>query len=520
MSDADRASVTNPLALLPLAIAAGGGRVDDFEAQQLVAAGLTLLQRSAPLVRALSGRRAAILLPTSPQFLTALAACEGRGAVLVNPLAAPAELAFQCVDANVGAVLTTEAFAERIPPGLPTVLLDDAPRTARVVANGVERQIDLGSHHGLSLEGERDLPGRDEEAAIVYTSAMRGTPLGAVLTHANLLANAQATISAMAYSADDRVLAVLPWSHLFGLTVTGAAALMAGARVVTMERFHPVKTVEQLAAGITVMVGVPSVYHALLSVCERRGIDLRGSALRICVCGGAELPVALQDRWANATGVELRQGYGLTEAGPVCIFNDLQHANVRGTLGRPYPGVDVAIFPPADYSPDAAAPNDSAAILADGEAGEICVRGPGVFRGYLHHDHAGLPRRGAWLCTGDRGVRNADGTIGFLGLLKPMFTRNGFNVYPREIEELLLTHPAVSLAAVVGVPDEALGEEVKAFVVLKPDARVAEAELVEWCSERLAAYKYPREIEFRDSLPMTATGKILKRELKGATAAR
>ena len=491
LSDANRASVTNPLSLLPLAIAAGAGRVDDFEAQQLIAAGLTLLQRSAPLVRALSGRRAAILLPTSPAFLTALAACEGRGAVLVNPLAAPAEIAFQCTDANVGAVFTTEAFAARVPSELPTVLLDDAPRTARVVARGVTKQIDLGSHHGLSLEGERDLPGRDEEAAIVYTSAMRGTPLGAVLTHANLLANAHATITAMQYSADDHVLAVLPWSHLFGLTVTGAAALMARAHVVTMERFHPVKAAERLAAEITVMVGVPSVYHALLSVCERRRIDLRGSALRICVCGGAELPVTLQDRWANATGVELRQGYGLTEAGPVCLFNDLHHANVRGTLGRPYPGVDVAIFPPADYSASASAPNGPSPMLPDGEVGEICVRSPGVFRGYLHHADAGLPRRGEWLCTGDRGVKNADGTITFLGLAKPMFTRNGFNVYPRELERAVAELRGVRRAVVRAVPDPVKEND----IAVRVEGDATEAEIRRWCEWRLSAYKQPGTIE-------------------------
>lgn len=483
--------MTNPLSLLPLAIAAGGGRVDEFEAQQLVAAGLTLLQRSAPLVRALSGRRAAILLPTSPAFLTAFAACEGRGAVLVNPLAAPAEIAFQCADANVGAVFTTESFAARIPAELVIVCLDDAPRTARVVANGGSKQIDLGSHHGLSLEGERDLPGRDEEAAIVYTSAMRGIPLGAVLTHANLLANAQATIAAMEYSADDRVLAVLPWSHLFGLTVTGAAALMAGAHVVTMERFHPVKAVEQLAAGITVMVGVPSVYHALLSVCERRGIDLRGSALRVCVCGGAELPIALQERWAHATGVELRQGYGLTEAGPVCLFNDLRHANVRGTLGRPYPGVDVAIFPPADYSPDAIAPSRSSAMVPDGEAGEICVRGPGVFRSYLHHADVGLPRRGEWLCTGDRGVKNADGTVTFLGLLKPMFTRNGFNVYPRELERAVAELRDVRRALIRPVPDPVKENE----IALRVEGSATDEEIRRWCEWRLSAYKQPGAID-------------------------
>ena len=199
--------MSDPLALLPLALAAGGGRIgaiggETFDAQQLVAAGLTLLQRSAPLVRALSAKRAAILLPTSPQYLTALAASEGRGAVLVNPLAAPAEIAYQCRDANVGAVLTAGSLAARVPAGMPHVLLDDAPRTARVVTPDRTHDVDLGSHHGLSIEGERGVRGRDEEAVIVYTSAMRGTALGAVLTHANLLANARATVDAAAQAAD------------------------------------------------------------------------------------------------------------------------------------------------------------------------------------------------------------------------------------------------------------------------------------------------------------------------------
>jgi acyl-CoA synthetase (AMP-forming)/AMP-acid ligase II len=309
--------VTNPYSLVPLALASGGGRVNGFEAQQLVAAGLTLLQRSAPLVRALANRRAAILLPTSPAFLVALAASEGRGAVLINPLAAPAEIAFQCMDANVGAVFTIGAFASRVPAGVLVVLLDDAPRLARVVGGGVTKDVDLGSHHGLVLEGERNVPGRDEEAAIVYTSAMRGTPLGAVLTHANLLANARSTVEAVRNGAADHVLALLPYSHLFGLTVTGVAPLLVGATVTCMERFHPVRAVDLLATGVTEVVGVPAVFHALLGAIERRGLDLRGGALRVCICGGAELPVELQDRWADVTGIELRQGYGQTGAASV-----------------------------------------------------------------------------------------------------------------------------------------------------------------------------------------------------------
>ena len=487
--------MSNPLALLPLAIAGGGGRIgvtdaEPFEAQQLVAAGLTLLQRSAPLVRALAGRRSAILMPTSPQFLTALAASEGRGAVLVNPLAAPREIVFQARDANVGAIFTTRALAPRTPDDLVRVILDDAPRSATVIAGGAARQVDLGTHHGLSLEGERDAEGRDEEAAIVYTSAMRGTPLGAVLTHANLLANARAAMQAIDNVAGDHVLALLPFAHLFGLTVTGSAALIAGARVSTMERFNPARAVELLAsAGITEVVGVPAIYYAMLSAIERRAVSLRGSALRVAICGGAPLSRELQDRWADVTGVELRQGYGLTEASPVALFNRLDRPNVRGTLGVPFPGVDVAIFPPTNYAASGAS-CDAAIPLRDGEVGEIALRGPSVFRGYLRDGPAGLPRRGEWLCTGDLGVRNADGTVSFVGLAKPMFTRNGFNVYPAELER------AVSeLAGVRRVEVRALPEPFKEHdILLRVTGDVTEEQVRAWCEARLSAYKQPSAI--------------------------
>ncbi len=490
--------MSNPLALLPLAVAAGGGRIgvassaagEAFEAQQLVAAGLTLLQRSAPLVRALSGRRSAVLLPTSPTFLTALAASDGRGAVLINPLAAPAEIAFQCTDANVGAIFTTTAFASRLPDGIVTVLLDDAPRGATVIAGGAARIVDLGSHHGLSLEGERDVPGRDEEAAVVYTSAMRGTPLGAVLSHANLLANVHATITALSDTADEHVLALLPFAHLFGLTVTMSAPLIVGGRVSTMERFNPLKAAELLASGVTQVVGVPAVFRALLSAVERRGVDLRGSALRLCICGGAVLPIDLQDRWADVTGIELRGGYGLTEASPVCLVNRPDRPNVRGTMGTAFPGVDVGIFPPARYDDAANGVMPAAAPLPDGTPGEICIRGPNVSRGYLG-GRAGLPHRGDWLCTGDEGVRDADGSVRFLGLLKPMFTRNGFNVYPRELERVVGALPGVTGVDVRAIPEAAKEND----ILMRVRGAVTEDVVRQWCAQRLSVYKQPGVVE-------------------------
>jgi long-chain acyl-CoA synthetase len=493
--------VSDPLALLPLALAAGGGRIgaagsdEVLEAQQLVAAGLTLLQRSAPLVRALSGRRSAVLLPTSPAFLTALAASEGRGAVLVNPLASAAEIEYQCVDANVGAVFTTTSLASRVPSGMPLVLLDDAPRTARVVTPDRTHDVDLGSHHGLRIEGDRDVRGRDEEAVIVYTSAMRGKPLGAILTHANMLANARSCVVATNQTASDDVLALLPYSHLFALTVTCGAPLLVGARVRTMERFNPARAAELLVSGVTEVVGVPGVFGAMLAAIERRGIDLRDSALQLCICGGAVLPVELQDRWADVTGVELRQGYGLTEAAPVCLFNRTDRPNVRGALGLPFPGVDVAIMPPAQYTARADSQVSSdVAPLGDGVPGEICVRGENVFAGYVGGSSEGLPRRGDWLCTGDEGVRNPDGTVRFLGLLKPMFTRNGFNIYPREIERVVRELAGVRDAEVNAIPDPTRENEIRLRVV----GDVSVDAVKQWCESRLSAYKQPSVVEIDD----------------------
>jgi long-chain acyl-CoA synthetase len=478
--------MTNPLSLLPLAVAAEPGHIDGLTTSQVIAAGLTLLQRSPALVRALNGRRAAILLPTSHQFFTALAAAEGRGAVLVNPLASPAEIAYQLSDANVGAVFTTRALAARLPAGVVVALLDDSPRSATVVAaDGATAAVDLGSHFGIRVDGEPGVPGSDEEAAIVYTSAMAGTPLGAILTHRNLLASARSTVTAAQLGPADRTLAVLPFSHLFGFTVTAVAPLLAGGSVTTMERFHPIKALELIERdGTTLFVGVPAVFMGLLAALERRGGTLRSDTLRVCICGGAALATALQDRWFDATGVELRQGYGLTEAGPVCLFNRTSLPNRRGTLGVPFPDVEVEIHDPRSGAP-----------LPNGTEGEICVRGDNVFRGYVGgNDDRGLTVRDGWLHTGDLGVRNDDGTVTFTGLCKPMFTRNGFNIYPRELERVVGEMPGVRRVSVRAIPEPTREHD----IALDVEGDVTAAEVKTWCETRLSAYKQPSAIDVRE----------------------
>ncbi|HEY0970836.1 MAG TPA: AMP-binding protein [Gemmatimonadales bacterium] len=472
--------MSDPLSLVPIALAAGGGSVNGISVNQLVAAGFTLLQRSAAVVRASSGRRAAVLLPTSPAFITALAAAEGRGAVLVNPLAAPPEIAHQLRDSDVGIVYTSASLARQLPSGTPHVVMDDAPRSALVVADGTERVVDLGSHSGISLEGEPGTTGRDEEAAVVYTSAMAGVPLGAILTHRNLLANARATVEAGAMTRDDHMLALLPFSHLFGLVVTGIAPLLTGARLTAPERFHPLRAIEAMESdAVTSIVGVPAIFAALVAALERRGAPLRAPALRLCICGGAPLPTALQDRWAELTGVELRQGYGLTEGGPVCLFNRVDLPNHRGALGVPFPGVEVSVRDPESGRP-----------LPDGAPGELWARGPNVSPGYVSGGEHGLQRSDGWLRTGDLAERLGNGSFVFRGILKPMFTRNGFNVYPRELERAVCELEGVRSVRVRAVPNP----ERENDIALDVAGNVSADEVRRWCASRLSAYKQPGEV--------------------------
>lgn len=477
--------MTDPLALLPLAAASRGGSIDGIPAPALVAAGLTLLQRSAPLVRALAGKRSALLLPTSPAFLIALAASEGRGAVLMNPLAAPPELAYQIADANVGAVFTNAELAPLLPPEMPRVLLDEAPRRATVAISGINRTIDLGSHYAFDVEGDPDAAGSLEEAVIVYTSAMLGRPLGAILTHRNLLANSRATIAAAAFTGSEHVLAALPYSHLFGLVVSGVAPLLAGARITTMPRFTPLRALESLdGEQSSIFVGVPAMFIALLAAMERRGRSLPPGTLGLAICGGAALRTEVQDRWFDATGIELRQGYGLTEASPVALFNAISLPNVRGALGTTYPGVDVAIRDQSSF-----------ATVPDGTTGEICVRGDTVFAGYVQAPGAppavGLDVRDGWLRTGDLGARRADGSFAFRGLAKAMFTRNGFNIYPREIEAAVRELPGVRSVAVAAFPDQLREND----IALTVRGSVTEEQVRAWCERRLSAYKQPATID-------------------------
>jgi long-chain acyl-CoA synthetase len=257
---------------------------------------------------------------------------------------------------------------------------------------------------------------------------------------------------------------------------------------------------------IAVWVGVPTMYWALLQCARQSGADVSKVAaeLKIGVSGGAPMPVAVLEEFAKVFGVRVLEGYGLSETSPVACFNQLHLPSKVGTVGRPVFGCDVRVV------------DDHDEPVPSGERGEVVIRGHNVMKGYYKRPaETAEALKGGWFHTGDIGIIDSDGYLSIVDRKKDMVLRGGMNVYPREIEEVLMTHPAVSLVAVIGVPDERLGEEIKAFVVLKAGATATADDLIGWSKEQLAAYKYPRTVEIRDALPIGPTGKVLKRELRG-----
>ena len=344
-----------------------------------------------------------------------------------------------------------------------------------------------------------------DTAVILYTSGTTGQPKGAELTHSNMVHNALLASRLFGVHPHDVHLITLPLFHSFGQTVQMNAGFATGATIVLLPRFEPAAALELMQAEqVTFFAGVPTMYHALLN-CPPGGYDIPTIAarLRIAVSGGAALPAEILRRFEERFGVPILEGYGLSETSPIATFNRVDRPRRPGSIGLPVWGVEVRIV------------NDDGSAAKTGQAGEILIRGHNVMKGYFRRPEATAAAIDAqgWFRTGDIGVRDAGGYLYIVDRKKDMIIRGGFNVYPRELEEVLMTHPEVSLAAVVGVPHPSHGEEVKAFVVRAPGAELTETELIAWCRQNMAAYKYPRLVEFRDTLPMTATGKILKREL-------
>jgi long-chain acyl-CoA synthetase len=435
-----------------------------------------------------AGRTVGVLLPNVRAFPLAYFGLLAAGArpLLLNPLNSGREQAEAVEDAGAETVLTTRALERLLPAGVRRVFVDGLPDAMEVADASGRRSVRPGTGGAAApLDLESD-------AALIFTAAQRGRARGARLTHRNLVANLRSTIEAMRLTEHDRVLAALPLVHSFGLTVTLNAPLAAGAAIRPVERFSPGRLLETFESDrSTVVVAVPSMILGILAAAAKEGVPAH--ALRVAICGGAPLDPAVQERWEAAFGIPLRQGYGLTEAGPVCLFNRVDLPNRPGTLGVPFPHVEVTVR------------DESGAELGVGEVGEICIRGENVFPGYLGEDERD-PRtfHGEWLRSGDLGTREQDGTFRFRGFLKPMFTRNGFNVYPREVERALSADPRIAEVTVASVPEPGRENDLIVLIRPAPGARLDEDAVRTLCRERLATYKQPARVVLLDEDTPTA----------------
>jgi long-chain acyl-CoA synthetase len=345
-----------------------------------------------------------------------------------------------------------------------------------------------------------------EGAVILYTSGTTGQAKGAMLSHSNLVMNAIATNEMLGVRrAKETHLLALPLFHSFGSTVQMNAGFAMASTIVLLPRFDAAQAVALMEKeDITVFAGVPTMWWGLLgALTDDVDVARIASNLQVAMSGGSSLPVEIISEVKARFGVQILEGYGLSETSPVATFTDADLDPRPGSIGRPIWGIECKLID-ADWN------------TVDGAhaIGEIAIRGHNIMLGYYNRPEAtAAVMRDGWFRSGDLARRDEDGYYYIVDRAKDMIIRGGFNVYPREIEEVLMTHEAVSLAAVIGVPHEQHGEEIKAFIIPKPGATATAEELVEWGKEQMAAYKYPRVVEFVDALPMTATGKILKREL-------
>jgi long-chain acyl-CoA synthetase len=342
----------------------------------------------------------------------------------------------------------------------------------------------------------------NDTAVILYTSGTTGRPKGAELTHANLLRNAEVTArTLMRLTEADTVLGALPLFHSFGQTVALNTVVSTGAALRLVPRFEAAQVLRILAdEDVTVFAGVPTMYAGLIQA--GRESEATPPALRLCVSGGAALPLGVLQGFEERFDIPVLEGYGLSETSPVACFNHPEAPRKPGTIGTPIAGVAMRVVGP------------DGAELPDGEIGEIVIAGHNVMKGYWRRPEAtGEAIRAGWFHTGDLGLRDDDGYFAIVDRKKDMVIRGGYNVYPREIEEVLYEHPAVAEAAVIGVPHDTLGEEVVAVVALRPGATATSEGLRDFVKEQVAAYKYPRQVFLVDALPKGPTGKILKREI-------
>ncbi|MFQ5988517.1 MAG: long-chain fatty acid--CoA ligase [Candidatus Methylomirabilales bacterium] len=447
------------------------------------------------------GERVGVMLPNVPAFVRAYFGVLAAGGTVVpiNILYKPEELRFLIEDATIQWILTSRIFqanlretAQQIAYPVHVVLMD---------LESVEPE--MGIVDGVSQTPTGDLtniPPKDV-AVCLYTSGTTGRPRGALLTHKNLMSNIASFHQIAPCDERDLFLCVLPLFHSFAATVLMLFPLSLGAGIVLESRFIPEQTLRSMSRNkVSILCGVPSMY-AVWSQLPPLEVDL--SSVRLGISGGAPLPIEVLHRFEARYGISIYEGYGLTEASPVLTENPLFGPRKVGSVGKPLPGVELCVV-------DGEGKN-----LPPGEVGEIAARGPNIMLGYLNQpDVTAEVLRDGWLYTGDMGRQDTDGYFYIVDRKKDLIIVGGLNVYPREVEEVLATHPAVAEVAVVGVPDPTRGEAPKAYVVLGAGATTSKAELLRFVRSRLASFKVPRDVEFCQSLPRTFSGKVLRQQLR------
>ena len=441
------------------------------------------------------GDRVGIMQPNVAEFAVTYYGVLRAGGVVVpmNPLLKRREVAYYLSDSGAGLIFAWHQFA-------------DEARGGAEHADAEAIVVDPASFGDLlaSAAPDQEMADRDSEdtAVILYTSGTTGQPKGAELTHANLTSNAEVVRTDLIRPRpEDVIFGGLPLFHAFGQTCTLNVAVSSGACLTMLPRFAADHALRIIAEhGVTVFEGVPTMYVALLAEPDRAEYDV--SALRLCISGGAALPVEVLRGFEKAFGCAVLEGYGLSETSPVASFNLPDADRKPGSIGTPVSGVQMRVVDQDDHE------------VPQGEVGEIVIRGPNVMKGYWHRPEATAEAiRDGWFHSGDLARVDEDGYFFIVDRKKDLIIRGGYNIYPREIEEVLYEHPAVAEAAVIGVPHPALGEEVGAAVTLKAGASVTAEELRAYVKSQVAAYKYPRHVWIVDVLPKGPTGKIVKRDI-------
>jgi long-chain acyl-CoA synthetase len=452
------------------------------------------------------GDRVGLMLPNVPEFAVAYFGVLKAGCVVVpvNVLSRDREVAFLLNDSGARLLITSSAHAETALAGARTAGFQD------VVAVGEPVAGTLALPETPAPTGPVMIPRQPGDTAVIlYTSGTTGKPKGAQLTHSNLLWNSQVTTELFELGPGDTVLGALPLFHAFGQTCAMNAAMRRASTLQLMPRFDAASALDLIEReAVTVFLGVPTMYIALLNSPNAAERDL--SSLRLCVSGGAAIPVEVLHGFQETFGARILEGYGLSETSPVASFNHLDRPSKPGSIGTAVWGTEMRVA------------DGSGRPLSAGEVGEILIRGHHVMSGYWNrpNETAAAIDQAGWFHTGDLARVDEDGYFFIVDRKKDLIIRGGYNVYPREVEEVIYQHPDVAEAAVVAMSHDRLGEEVVAAVVAKPGRNIDPALLRTWLSARLAAYKYPRHVVVLDALPKGPTGKILKREIRLPDAVR